>query len=994
MSLKSIFSSVPKVVASQSLDTLGSEIESAEFIEQKQIDINRFVPPVDYSNPRSFAKFGLASKYYSDAYTRISQQYPYDGSLKEKIQFFNTSSNFDKWIFDNKYPRYTGYVSISPNGWGTRTGSLVGGYGNPVTSSYIYIKGGPNTSGSTLVEKFKYSNYYSEEYKRASNLDYDLINGVTIEFWLNKQGFDSSKTEKEVIFDLWNNENSSSVDYGRLVLEITSSTTALSSFYLTAQSGTNGFSRVLLGDVTVSELTSSGWNQYSVVLKNTGSTINTKFYVNGELNDNITFGTSLQPVTGAMLATIGSLITAYSGSSTALGWGKLSGSIDEFRYWKTARTEKDIKFNWLTNVNGGTNTDDANTDLGVYFKFNEGIVGSSSYDSIILDYSGRISNGTFIGYEEDCRNTGSALISSNFSEQPDPTVYAIHPDYTSSLQTLIDESFEYDTENNAAIYNYIPQWIREEEEKSGEGLLPNLVQVISSYFDNLYQQIWFLTKIKNMNYTSGSDKPITFANRLLENSGFITPEIFVESEISEFFINRNDAVFFSSSLNDVKNKIYLNIYNNLDGILKSKGTEKSYRNLIRCFGVDSELIKMNLYADGSTYKLQDNTYSTAVKKKFVDFNDTDRFDTTVYQFADASIASSLSYIPGNTSASYMGMTAETEVIFPRRFEKGEPLYVSYPFLSSSLFGMHEANSASANDLTWNGSDDINFQVYAVRPEQESKNAYFQLTDYNGTYVNLTSSVYLNVYDNSKWNFAVRVRPDKYENIDAVSGTTNSATYTIEFYGVKTNLDTIESEFLLTQSINNSRGQNFFSKAKRFYIGSHVLNFTSSQNVLTRTDTKISTLKYWQSYLENDVIIAHSKDASNYGSLHAYRNAYVPSVTSISGTYVPQIETLALNWDFATITSSDGGDPGNPTNKVAQFIVPDATSGSLELLNRYGWLGDILNHQYTGRGDFFLPNDDQVVNVEYVFGFIQEKQDLQIIIIHSKKACTKAFQKKC
>ncbi|NCA22318.1 MAG: hypothetical protein EBS86_14420, partial [Crocinitomicaceae bacterium] len=390
-------------------------------------------------------------------------------------------------------------------------GSLVGGYGNPVTSSYIYIKGGPNTSGSTLVEKFKYSNYYSEEYKRASNLDYDLINGVTIEFWLNKQGFDSSKTEKEVIFDLWNNENSSSVDYGRLVLELTSSTTALSSFYLTAQSGTNGFSRIRLGDVTVSELTSSGWNQYSVVLKNTGSTINTKFYVNGQLNDNITFGTSLQPVTGAMLATIGSLITAYSGSSTALGWGKLSGSIDEFRYWKTARTEKDIKFNWLTNVNGGTNTDDANTDLGVYFKFNEGIVGSSSYDSIILDYSGRISNGTFVGYEEGCRNTGSALISSNFSEQPDPTVYAIHPDYTSSLQTLIDESFEYDTENNAAIYNYIPQWIREEEEKSGEGLLPNLVQVISSYFDNLYQQIWFLTKIKNMNYTSGSDKPITFA---------------------------------------------------------------------------------------------------------------------------------------------------------------------------------------------------------------------------------------------------------------------------------------------------------------------------------------------------------------------------------------------------------------------------------------------------------------------------------------------------
>ena len=95
MSLKSIFSSVPKVVASQSLDTLGSEVESAEFIEQKQIDISKFVAPVDYSDPKNFAKFGLASKYYNDAYVRISQQYPYDGSLKEKTQFFNTSSNFD-----------------------------------------------------------------------------------------------------------------------------------------------------------------------------------------------------------------------------------------------------------------------------------------------------------------------------------------------------------------------------------------------------------------------------------------------------------------------------------------------------------------------------------------------------------------------------------------------------------------------------------------------------------------------------------------------------------------------------------------------------------------------------------------------------------------------------------------------------------------------------------------------------------------------------------
>ena len=35
---------------------------------------------------------------------------------------------------------------------------------------------------------------------------------------------------------------------------------------------------------------------------------------------------------------------------------------------------------------------------------------------------------------------------------------------------------------------------------------------------------------------------------------------------------------------------------------QSSDTEKSFRNLIRCFGVDDELIKLNLYGDGVTFK--------------------------------------------------------------------------------------------------------------------------------------------------------------------------------------------------------------------------------------------------------------------------------------------------------------------------------------------------------------------------------------------------------
>ena len=48
-------------------------------------------------------------------------------------------------------------------------------------------------------------------------------------------------------------------------------------------------------------------------------------------------------------------------------------------------------------MRGGANTDVSNAALGVYYKFNEGTTGDSSTDKIVLDYAGRITNGTWSG---------------------------------------------------------------------------------------------------------------------------------------------------------------------------------------------------------------------------------------------------------------------------------------------------------------------------------------------------------------------------------------------------------------------------------------------------------------------------------------------------------------------------------------------------------------------------------------------------------------------
>jgi hypothetical protein len=124
---------------------------------------------------------------------------------------------------------------------------------------------------------------------------------------------------------------------------------------------------------------------------------------------------------------------------------------------------------------------------------------------------------------------------------------------------------------------------------------------MSSYFDSAQLQIQSITSLKDKEYISGSDKPLPFVNRLIDGSGFITSEILSKATDLEYLDARNDKKIFEDKINELKNLIYQNIYNNLVYIYKSKGTMKSFRNLIRCFGVDNELINIRLYGDQVTY---------------------------------------------------------------------------------------------------------------------------------------------------------------------------------------------------------------------------------------------------------------------------------------------------------------------------------------------------------------------------------------------------------
>ncbi len=977
MSIRNLFDgTTPTEVFSETPEKIRNDGESLSNVKETWENKKRFIPQVDFSKPENFARYGSAEKYYEDAITRIYEEYPYDGSARETQQFLNESTYMDLWLLDNKYPRTNGLITLSAEGWGTRSGAISQGYGNPTTKEYINFLGGPHTAsdgmiGKKLSETFDDSNKYDTDIydnkgftgtgTRESNLKTNFDNGVTVEFWLKKEAFDASKTEKEVIFDLWNGDDISAGTYGRVLLQLTG--TLNNNFILTVQSGAaSPYMEEAFGSATT-PTTLQTFGHYAFRMYNSGSDLNVDFYKNGQLLESKQSG-SLGEITGSLQANIGALTSEARISGAAYadkGWGKLSGSLDEFRFWKTKRTSEGIGRYWFTQVGGGSNEDVANADLGVYFKFNEGISGIASIDSTVLDYSGRVTNGIWTGYNDSARSTQSAIVLAGAApkEFKDPIIYSENPLVVSVSAELKASGSYHDYNNVASLYGNFPEWIVQGDQNES-GYLKQLTQIMSSYLDTLYVEIEQLNTIKNISYASSSNKALPFANELVNNTGLVAQNMFTSADILNQIFTRDETKNFEEDIFDVKNLIYKNVYNNVVDIYKSKGTEKSFRNLIRCFGVDENLVRVNAYANNLVYDLSEEYRFSTAKKRFIDFYSPESFYASIYQQTASGNPNSTSFISASQGnlEDYTSFTAEAEVIFPQKKAIGQQSYYPTPFVSSSIFGFHTADSSTPTDFTW-PANDYDMQVYAVKPDTNGNASAGYLLVTSSYYgVELQSDIIQDLYDNKKWNISLRVKPTKIQS-DLVSGSATTD-YTLELYAINSILDTIQSEVSLSTQIALD-GEKLLNQPKRIYAGAHRQDFTGSS--VHGSDIRLGSVRYWTTYLNDEVIKSHGRNAENFGSLNPYRNSY-NFATTLTGTEIPEMETMALYWEFAQITGSDNGS-GIPAIPDAGFNVLDYSSGSSEITERYSWMGNVVGKQHTGRADFMYPNDTSVVNVDFI-----------------------------
>ena len=1026
MSIKKLFDSTNKnrnYLSDTDEKNAFESVESERNVRAIKTTQDTFVPQIDYERPIQFAQYGSAYLYYKSAIERIHDYYPYDGSDAEINEFYNGCLPIEQYIFDNRYPRTTGYITMSVGGWGTKTNALAasGGYGVSNSTEYITLYGGPNTISHTKLQEvfpnphddnYQYSNIYDTDIyttaglpsdygsgSRESNLQSDFDKGVTVEFWFKTGSAVASdtyanETQKEVIFDLWNNELSSSTDYGRITIAINTLTSS-SPFIVTVQSGTEGsFERAIgtgswTGSVADNTYCLSSWKHYAFSMYNSGSDFTIKLHVDGKLKDTYTSSSMTLGELNSknMMGRLGGLLTAPSGTlsvassshpgpSGLSGGGKLAGSLDEFRFWKGRRNSNEIGRYWKSQVRGGTNTDISNTTLGVYYKFNEGITTSTSLDSTVLDYSGRVSNGVWTGYVATSRNTGSAMVSASVrtSEYLDPVVYSAHPSVSSLKTELLNKGEKYDLGNNSAFVNMMPSWVLEEDESLTSDLR-KMSHVVATYLDKLRLQIEALPTFKGSIYTTASAAPVPFAQHLPQSLGLYTPDLFVDADVMERFLNRDQNTFFEGDLTEAKNLIYLNLYNNLAGIYKAKGTEKAIKNIFRCFNINDKLVRLKTYSNNHVYDLQDNLQQFLYEDVAVNCNVKGNLAGVVYQRVESDNSNAIGFISGTYGAAggaairegKYGLTTEANVTFPS-FNWQTSKSINRDFLTSSLFGMYTVNTASATSragtnvtFTTGSQDFANFQVLAIRDRADAKSVRFMLTSSQGPSIfgtfpgangqsgSLTSSNFFDVYDDEEWHFSVRVKPSTYPVTSlGLSGDSNY-NYIIEFRGINAVLDTIQNNFLVTASISQSAGRNLLQAAKRLYLGARRTNITGT--VLNRSDVLFGSMKYYAKYVEDGILDQHLYNERNVGISSSYQNISPldPSLTSVDAL---NSNTLALDWTFNNITASDGS--GN------FYYVQDVSSGSAARRAEH-WIGGIAGYQHTGYGYGFNPNATNVIS---------------------------------
>jgi hypothetical protein len=511
---------------------------------------------IDYSTFGNHVFFDSAEIKFGVAKDRVLNKYPFNGTDKEKEYFELTSSGYENYVFD-AWPKYVGYAEFN----GTDQFITASDYNRtlvPGTSS-VLVSAWAKPTFTAVGKSHPMAVYISG----SGDLTEDNF-GWSLEFM-----YPSAALDPEVQFHLYSG----------------------SANHITVSASIAGISGT--------------FKSYAGVYDAVGDIV----YI--LINDVVKQSASAD--LGAFEFNTSHLIQVAS--SSIQDATTYSGSLNEIRVVHTSSVPWYQK-NYSRPISAfsveGTGSDDFPEDyLKLYYKFNEGVVGTGSVDQVVVDYSRHGNHGTFLGYTVDsCRTSGTMML-----EDPgDPILYDCDSRVASFTASVENSASLYDNNNANFIYNMIPGGLLLEEEKT-ESLMQSFALSLARFFDEVKLYFDQFDNLRVTNYSAVDETPDLFLSNLQRYFGWKVSEHFGDVDSLSFLFG--EGVLASGSMDvslmEIRNQFWRRTLNNLPYLLKTKGKRHNLDAYFNVLGINRENLSIKEYGYLPGSSIQD----TRIRKERV-----------------------------------------------------------------------------------------------------------------------------------------------------------------------------------------------------------------------------------------------------------------------------------------------------------------------------------------------------------------------------------------
>jgi len=556
---------------------------------------------IDWSKFENHTFFSSAEVKVNEAFNRIINGYPFDGTKKEVEGFLDSLTGFEKWIFDS-FPKWSGALHFS----GTQVGEIPSA-----------------TKGNWISVKDKSGNLFPD---LAKNKKGDVVinpgddDSLSIEMLLK---LPQSTNDTQVVFQKNSAQNMGFSFY----LQPTSSTsTVTATFCVASGSVRNSVS---------TNLTKGLYNHICITLnKNDTREDQLQFYVDEALVETSAASNKIKKLTiDEADFLIGSGSSFYSLTSLITPTQTLSGTIDEFRVFHSVR---DIKSQKLHTSRGLY----ATPDLKLYFRFNEpsgslSLGSNSSVDSIVLDSSGNSLHANVNNFDNALR-INAALESDNIlTNEKDDFKVVLFPAYQEVLDLnteLLVSASNYDRANPNIILKLIPKHyllegaaqdgfanvegdggnpyegkgIPGQGKKGSVQIILSFLYIWAKFFDELKTYIDSFVTLRTVSYDEDDSIPDNFLEDMVKQYGFYMPKFFNHATIEQFADGeRIDGLTdIGTPLKKIQAAILRRTLVNMPDIVRSKGTQHSIKSFLRSIGIDPDnSLRIREYGGPTTRQL-------------------------------------------------------------------------------------------------------------------------------------------------------------------------------------------------------------------------------------------------------------------------------------------------------------------------------------------------------------------------------------------------------